>query len=132
MILICHLYEQKGILWSFMFEHIHLFDSSYTHIYSCLYTRLLELYNLWVNDDIDRGLLSLSFSFTPFCFFFFSLRCLCIIPDGSASDNDSNSLYLTFIRIVTATTNNFLRFFFWKWHIPLLYIHTYIEGLSLI
>jgi hypothetical protein len=113
MILICRLYEQKGILWNFMFEHIHLFDSPYMYIYSCLYTHLLDLYNLWVNDDIDREFLSLSVFLIPFFFFFFlSLRCLCIIRDGSTSDDDSNSLYLTFIRIVTSTTNNFLRLFF--------------------
>jgi len=97
------------------------FSIHFTCIYSCLYTRLLDLYNLWVNDDIDRGLFSLSFFLTPFFFFFFSPQWLYIIRDGSASEDDSNSLYITFIRIVTATTNNFLRFFFLKTtHAPFL------------
>ncbi len=62
--------------------------------------------------QIENSLAYLSSLFLFIFFFFLSLRCLCIIRDGSTSDDDSNSLYLTFIRIVTSTTNNFLRLFF--------------------
>jgi hypothetical protein len=114
MILICRLYEHKGILWNFMFEHIQYFDSSYIHLYSCLYARLLDLHNLWVNDDIDRWLLGLSFFLTLFFLFFFLLRYLYASRDGNASDDDNNGLYLPFIHIVTAISNNFLGFFLLK------------------
>jgi len=120
MILIWRLYEQEGILWKFMFEHIYLFDSSYIHIYSCLYARLLDLYNLWVNDNIDRGSPSLSFFVTLFFFAFFFLRCLYVSNETAMPATTIRVCIHRLSCIVTATTNDFLCR---KWHI---YIHSHI------
>ncbi len=122
----------------FVWIYIHLFDLSYMDIYSCLYARLLDLYNLWVNDDTDRGLLSLSFFFL---LLFSLLLLLLLLSDIYVSYKTAMPaktivivcLYLTFIRIITPTTNNFLLFFSENDTYPFLhtYLH-YIEGLSLL
>jgi len=71
MILICCLYEHKGILWNFVWTHTPFRFILRVYIQLFIHTPDRPIYNLWVNDDIDKGLLSLSFFLTPFSFFFF-------------------------------------------------------------